>query len=199
MPVHGPCCLAAPPPPPTRPTAALACHCSASQPNSLLPLPPPSPPLPRAPHRHRFRPRPPRPLLHMRACVRGGARGTRARGARTRVAGAAGKFWHSRELCYYSSCGFSPFVSRGQLVGAHETVTHVFQLLRHDQQVGERGAACVKSTWMHAMPKPAAATRPAGARATRRARVRARVRVGERGGPAASQRVLTRGSITHVT
>ena len=49
---------------------------------------------------------------------------------------AAGKFWHPQECCYFSGAGFLPFVSRGQLVGAHDVVTHVVQPLKADQAVG---------------------------------------------------------------
>ncbi|KXZ46436.1 hypothetical protein GPECTOR_43g872 [Gonium pectorale] len=47
----------------------------------------------------------------------------------------AGKFWHPAEFCYYSSAGFSPFVTKGQLVAADEVVTHVFTPLSADQQI----------------------------------------------------------------
>ncbi|KAG2486138.1 hypothetical protein HYH03_015231 [Edaphochlamys debaryana] len=59
-------------------------------------------------------------------------------GVRTAVPyedGMPGRFWHPSECCFYSSAGFSPFVSRGQLVQAEEVVTHVFTPLSPDQQI----------------------------------------------------------------
>ncbi len=56
----------------------------------------------------------------------------------------AGKFWHPTELSYFSSLGFSPFVKRGQLVGADEEVTHVFTPLSDDQEVMRGGGPCTR-------------------------------------------------------
>ncbi|GIL50587.1 hypothetical protein Vafri_6721 [Volvox africanus] len=75
-------------------------------------------------------------------------------GVRTAVPyedGMPAKFWHPEECCYYSAAGFSPFVTKGQLVAADEVVTHVFTPLTPNQQVAsvelwatdEKQARCI--------------------------------------------------------